>query len=597
NSTNVTYTYATGVNAIIDHPEAIVVIETDKIIVSGLPVGVYTMNVTTRADENHTAVSKTVTVTVTKAASLVEIEPVTTVTYATDVTVNFNVVNATEVTYIVTTRDGTTIVIPNKTVENVNATGNVIKLSDLAVGNYTITIANDENCTYAGDVKSADFTVDKAPSTLNITDIEFYEGSLGSAPISYIGVKNITYEVIDHPEAVISVQDGVIIVSNLSANSYVLKVTAQPDENHIGVEKEVNVIVKVKEDPEMNVTNDSPVEGENATVTVDLPKDAEGNVTVTLKNGTNYTASVENGKATVNVPNAPVGDNNVTVTYSGDEKYNGQSTNATVHVKKILIDASDMKRGWDSPFDYQAKLIDEEGNPIEGKTITFTVGEKQYTATTDSNGIAKLTQTTLDVGNYDITSSYANGASSTNKLEIVKRLIENKDLTMDYKDGSNYKVRAIGDDGNPVGKNVVVSISINGVTYEIKTDENGYAVLPINLIPKKYTATSKYHKTTVKNKVTVKQTLKLVKKTVTVKKGKRIVLKATLKWTSGKALKGKVIKFKFRGKFYKAKTNSKGVAKVTIKNKKVLKKLKKGKKYTYSAKYIKNGVKGKVKIK
>ena len=71
--------------------------------------------------------------------------------------------------------------------------------------------------------------------------------------------------------------------------------------------------------------------------------------------------------------------------------------------------------------------------------------------------------------------------------------------------------------------------------------------------------------------------MKLVKKTVKVKKGKKIVLKAKLKWSNGKAIKGKMIVFKFNKKFYTAKTNKKGVAKITIKHK-TLKKLKAGKK-------------------
>ena len=85
-----------------------------------------------------------------------------------------------------------------------------------------------------------------------------------------------------------------------------------------------------------------------------------------------------------------------------------------------------------------------------------------------------------------------------------------------------------------------------------------------------------------------------VKKTVSVKKGKKLVLKAKLAWTlksnKGKSLKGKKIVFKFKGKKYTAKTNSKGVAKVTIKTK-VTKKLKAGKKYSFSATYLKNTVK------
>ncbi len=93
-----------------------------------------------------------------------------------------------------------------------------------------------------------------------------------------------------------------------------------------------------------------------------------------------------------------------------------------------------------------------------------------------------------------------------------------------------------------------------------------------------------------------KQTVKLTLKKVKVKRSaKKLVLTATLK-INGKAVKGKVIKFKFNKKNYKAKTNSKGIAKVTIK-KKVLKKLKAGKKVKYQASYGKTIVKKSVKVK
>ena len=65
---------------------------------------------------------------------------------------------------------------------------------------------------------------------------------------------------------------------------------------------------------------------------------------------------------------------------------------------------------------------------------------------------------------------------------------------------------------------------------------------------------------------------------------------------NGKLVKGKVIKFKLKGKTYKVKTNKKGVAQKTL-NKKVIKKLKKGKTYTVKVTYSKDTIKTTVKVK
>ena len=90
--------------------------------------------------------------------------------------------------------------------------------------------------------------------------------------------------------------------------------------------------------------------------------------------------------------------------------------------------------------------------------------------------------------------------------------------------------------------------------------------------------------------------LKLTLKTVKVKKSARKLV-LTAKLTKGKqVIKGKRIAFKFNGKTYKAKTNYKGIAKVTIK-KSILKKLKVGKKVRYQAKYGKLLVKKVAKVR
>ena len=76
---------------------------------------------------------------------------------------------------------------------------------------------------------------------------------------------------------------------------------------------------------------------------------------------------------------------------------------------------------------------------------------------------------------------------------------------------------------------------------------------------------------------------------------KKLVLTAALK--KGKTpISGKKVTFKFNGKVVgEVKTNSKGIAKVTIKSN-VLKQLKVGKKVTYQAAYKKDSVKRTVKV-
>lgn len=76
---------------------------------------------------------------------------------------------------------------------------------------------------------------------------------------------------------------------------------------------------------------------------------------------------------------------------------------------------------------------------------------------------------------------------------------------------------------------------------------------------------------------------------------KKLVLQATLK-INNKAKKGLKVTFKFNGKKFTAKTNKKGIAKVTIK-KKLLKKLKIGKKVKIQVSYGKTTKNMIVKIK
>ena len=174
------------------------------------------------------------------------------------------------------------------------------------------------------------------------------------------------------------------------------------------------------------------------------------------------------------------------------------------------------------------------------------------------------------------------------------KIINNKNIAVDYNGGKHFSVKVVTADGHAVGAGAKVTFTINKKTKTVKTDKNGIAKIKITNVPKKYTITTKYMGKTYKNTVTVKHVLKTSK--VTVKKtAKKFTLKATLK-INGKLVKGKIIKFKFNGKTYKDKKKKKGIAQKIL-TKKVINKLKKGKTYAVKVTYLKDTIKTTVKVK
>ncbi|WP_458405621.1 hypothetical protein [Methanobrevibacter sp.] len=351
---------------------------------------------------------------------------------------------------------------------------------------------------------------------------------------------------------------------------------------------EDSTLFSVRDILNANVTAKNVTEDENTNFTIEVPSNFTGNVSIVVDGEVIYNGTVN---STIIADKLGPGSKTANVTFYGDDNYVQESKLVNFTVEKLIpsIEAIDMTRGWNSPYDYQAVFYDKKHNPLANTEVIFNVDGKNYTVKTDDNGLAQLTSSKLAIGEYVITLiNNVTGENATAKLSIVKRLIENKDLTLYYRDGSKWDVRAIGDDGNPVGKGEIVVITTHGISYKCMTDKNGYARLRIELLPKSYPITAEYKDYKVTNKLKVIQTLKPVKKTIKVKKSaKSFKIKASLK-QGKKPVKGQKIVFKIKGKKYSAKTNKKGIATVKVK-KNIIKKLKKGKKYkvtiTYSLNY------------
>ena len=573
-----------GQNLMIENGEA-------ELNVTGLGAGKYSVEVTFIGNDNY---MKTVTATfnVMKANTTLDVEISSSVKLRETQMINITVSNVNATGEVIIVIDG-----ENYTAPLTNGRGN-FTIPALASGNHTVTVIYEGDGNFTGNWTAATFEVTKLESSLNVTAKDVDTSSEVKIVLSELPGDATGYVIVNVNGTEYSVditQTKELSIPIIHAGTYSVTARYLGDENYTSSTASTTFNAnKVSSDVEVEVKD--TVAGGDIEVKVTLPPNAEGNITVTVGNETK-TVDAHGGENTIVISNVTEGTYNVTTTYSGDDKYDSKTVTKTVTVLTSINVEEKLTRGINSPYDYEAVFFDRDGSALKNADVKFVVNGKTYTAKTDEKGIARITDANLGLGTYNVTSiNPATGQEITKPLTIVKRLVENKDLTMDFASGKYYSVKVIGDDGKPVGEGEYIGISIHGVKYAVKTDSKGYAKLQIKLNPGSYTVSAEYKNTKVSNKIKVKQTLKLVKKTVSVKKGKKLILKATLKWTNGKAIKGKVIKFKFKGKTYKAKTNSKGLAKVTIKAK-VTKKLKKGKKFTYSATYLTNTLKGKVKIK
>ncbi len=304
----------------------------------------------------------------------------------------------------------------------------------------------------------------------------------------------------------------------------------------------------------------------------------------------NYTVIAdENGSAIIPI-DSDVGGYSITTTY------NNVSIVNYVLIKSTIV-SSDVNRGYNSNYNYKVQLLTSAGTPLNNTQVPISVNGKSKNYTTDASGYVTVPFTKLTKQQTIVVVNPSNNDKKQTKIVVKSRFSGASNVVMYYFDGSKFKARIVGNDGNFVGKGQTVIIKLNKKTYKAKTSVNGYITLkiPKTLKPGTYKLTATYKGQTIKKAIKVKQNLKTTKKYSVKKTAKKLVIKATLK-NGKKAVKGKKITLNINGKKFSAKTNKYGIAKFTIK-KNVIKKLKKGKTYTVKVTYLKNTIKTKVKVR
>ena len=304
----------------------------------------------------------------------------------------------------------------------------------------------------------------------------------------------------------------------------------------------------------------------NLTDTNNIPYEYT-NITIEFQNTTTVLKSDENGIAYYPIK-AGAGTYNITASYG-----NASITKTlTVRTQSILnVNIAGVNEA-DDVMVY-VTLTDSSGKKLTGDVLLEINGIYYRIIVKDGAGSRNLGQ--FRQASYTYTSAYPGNdilwsSNTTGNFKVNKdsyRITENKNIIQYYGTTKTYKIR-LTNNNQPV-TNEIITIKINKNTVKIKTDNQGYAALKLNLKAGKYTITATYKSVKVSNKIKVKPTL--ITKNKKIKKGKTLTYTAKLLNKNGKPLKNKKITFKIKNKKYTAKTNKKGIAKIKIKN------LKKGK--------------------
>lgn len=355
--------------------------------------------------------------------------------------------------------------------------------------------------------------------------------------------------------------------------------------------------------------------GDDEYITFELPEDANGNLIIKIDDKI-MDAEFNNGSSRLLINNLSLGKHIISIVYSDDKYPNFDET------FEIFVNC----RNDDIKISLPAEIISKTTTVFTFTgpkdciaTVILYVGQTRYESSF-KNGVAKISLKAPGEGVQTIWYRYSfenDGIWRSFKINSLPRpIIQNKNYKKDGIDelfdtiNDVYIFRILNSNGKPVKSGEKVSItfydSTTGkkiATKNLKTDKNGYIKLKLTFLKfDAYTAKINYKGVILSRKVTYAGILtfdfmrsngafKYDKYGIPVgikKSSKKVAFKAILYGVTSKHkwqyIPNKYVIFKFNGKTYKVKTNSKGIAKLTL-SKSAIKKLKVGKKYSLKITY------------
>lgn len=212
----------------------------------------------------------------------------------------------------------------------------LLVLDNLGVGNYPVEVTFDGCAKYKGNFNTTSFTVSKVNATSDIRVIDQGNGTVVVVlPENATGYVNITVGNQTFNATVIN-GTAVITLENVTPGVNNITVFYSGDGNYTNITVNDTVTIPRFDSP-IDAFVHSIYVGDVEEITVTLPVNATGTVTIEI-NGVTYTNStIVGGIATFRVPNLAYGSKTVAVRYSGDANYSSNFTTRSFKIGRAHV--------------------------------------------------------------------------------------------------------------------------------------------------------------------------------------------------------------------------------------------------------------------
>ena len=265
-------------------------------------------------------------------------------------------------------------------------------------------------------------------------------------------------------------------IPNLPAGNYSVLIDYDGDDKYDSIYEYEDLEITLKK-PSLNFEIENILNGSNVIIRPILTSGASGTLEIYVDNV--YTTSISVGSSYTLVKPS-IGKHEVKIVYSGDSYHESCENKTVFRVFTFYpLELTNTAIIYGTGKHLQATFYDEYGDVLVNKYVAFNFNNTDYIVQTDENGVA-IFDMDLEIGEYSVTAINTMVNEEKTILLNVFTSVVSQNMTRAYNTGLDFEVQLLDEDANPLINGFAI-FEVNGNNYTARTNNNGMAILNINL--------------------------------------------------------------------------------------------------------------------